>query len=258
MKVIILAGGYGSRLGNITEAIPKPMVKIGNKPILWHIMKGYAHYGYSDFVLSLGYKAEVIKEYFYNYSAYSDDYTINLGSKKLTHHQTHGETDWDVTLIDTGVDTLKGARIKRVEQYLDDVNMVTYGDGVSNIDINALIKYHESHGKMVTISGVHPPARFGELIEENGKLVSFEEKPQTSVGLINGGFMVFNKELLSCLSSDEKCDLEYGTFEKLAEQGQIMVYKHDGNWECVDTERDLVHLNKLWDEGNAFWKVWEN
>lgn len=256
MKVIILAGGYGTRLGNITEAIPKPMVKIGNKPILWHIMKTYANYGYSDFVISLGYKAEVIKEYFYNYNAYSNDYTINLGSKEIEKHHDHEESDWNVTLIDTGVDTLKGARVKRVEDYLDDINMLTYGDGVADINIKELVKFHKSHNKIVTISGVHPPARFGEIIEENGKLISFEEKPQTSIGLINGGFMVFDKKLLDYLTPDEKCDLEYGAFDILAEQGEIMVYKHTGKWECVDTERDLQHLNKLWNFNTAFWKNW--
>ena len=256
MKTIILAGGYGTRLGNITEAVPKPMIKIGNKPIIWHIMKIYATYGYNDFILSLGYKAEIIKEYFYNYNAYINDYSINLGTKKITNFYNHLENEWDVTLIDTGVDTLKGARIKRIEKYLDDVNMLTYGDGVADINISELIKYHNSHNKIVTITGVYPPARFGEIIEKNGKLISFEEKPQTSIGIINGGFMVFNKKLLDYLNTDEDCDLEYGPFDKLATQGEIMVYKHTGNWECVDTERDLSHLNKLWNTDNAFWKIW--
>lgn len=256
MKVLILAGGYGTRLGNITEAIPKPMVKIGNKPILWHIMKIYASYGYKDFVLSLGYKAENIKEYFYNYSAYSNDYTINLGTKEINRHQVHSETDWNVTLVDTGVDTLKGARVKRVEKYLDDINMLTYGDGVADINIKELVKFHKSHNKIITITGVRPPARFGEIIEENGKLISFQEKPQTSIGLINGGFMVFDKKLLDYLSTDEKTDLEFGPFDLLAKEGQIMVYKHTGKWECIDTERDLIHLNKLWNENKAFWKTW--
>jgi len=256
MKVVILAGGYGSRLGNITEAIPKPMVKIGNKPIIWHIMKIYASYGYNDFVLSLGYKAEIIKEYFYNYDAYTNDYTIKLGTKDIERHFEHNEADWNVTLVDTGVDTLKGARVKRVEKYLDDINMLTYGDGVADINIEELIKFHKSHNKIVTISGVFPPARFGEIIEEDGKLISFEEKPQTSSGLINGGFMVFDKKLLDYLSSKENSDLEYGPFDILAKEGQIMVYKHIGKWECVDTERDLNHLNKLWKENKAFWKTW--
>ncbi|MBT3935651.1 MAG: glucose-1-phosphate cytidylyltransferase [Bacteroidetes bacterium] len=256
MKTIILAGGYGTRLGNITEAIPKPMIKIGDKPIIWHIMKIYASSGYKDFVLSLGYKAEIIKEYFYNYNVCANDYAINLGSNSIKIIQNPNETDWNVTLVDTGIDTLKGARLKRVESFLDDVNMLTYGDGVADINIGELVKFHKSHKRILTISGVHPPARFGEIIEENNQLISFEEKPQTSVGLINGGFMVFNKELLDYLSIDEKCDLEYGPFDKLAIKGEIMVYKHLGSWECVDTDRDLAHLNKLWKENNAFWKVW--
>jgi len=257
MKVIILTGGYGTRLGNITEAIPKPMVKIGNKPILWHIMKIYANYGYKDFIISLGYKAEIIKEYFYNYKIYSENYTINLGSGKIKEHNQHNELDWNVSLINTGLDTLKGARVKRVEEYLDDdINMLTYGDGVADIDIEELVEFHKSHKKIVTISGVHSPSRFGEIIEKNGVMKSFQEKPQTSAGLINGGFMVFDKELLDYLSIDENCDLEYGPFDILAQEEQIMVYKHKGQWECVDTERDLKHLNKLWNEKKAFWKVW--
>ena len=256
MKVVILAGGYGTRLGNITEAIPKPMVKIGNKPILWHIMKIYANYGYNDFILSLGYKAEVVKEYFYNYNAYSNDYTINLGSREIKKLHNHDEADWNVTLIDTGIDTLKGARIKRVEKYLDDVNMLTYGDGVIDIDINELVKFHKYHNKIVTITGVHPPARFGEIVEKDGNLLSFEEKPQTSAGLINGGYMVFDKRLLNYLTEDEKCDLEQGPLEDIAKRGEVMVYKHTGKWECVDHERDLKHLNDLWNKNIAFWKVW--
>ena len=257
MKVIILAGGYGTRLGNITEAIPKPMVKIGNKPILWHIMKIYANYGYKDFIISLGYKAEIIKEYFYNYKAYSEDYTINLGSGKMKEHNEHNELDWNVTLVDTGLDTFKGARVKRIEKYLDgDINMLTYGDGVADIKINELLKFHKSHYKIITISGVNPPARFGEIVEQDGHLTSFEEKPQTSVGLINGGYMVFDKRLLNYLTVDKKCDLEHGPLEDLAKKGEVMVYKHKGKWECIDTERDLKHLNKLWNENNAFWKKW--
>jgi len=256
LKTIILAGGYGTRLGNITETIPKPMVKVGSKPIIWHIMKIYASYGYNDFIISLGYKAEIIKEYFYNYNIYNNDYCINLGTKKITQLNDHDEVDWNVTLIDTGVDTLKGARIKRLEKYLDDVNMVTYGDGISDINIKELVDFHKSHNKIITISGVHPPARFGEITEDNGKLMYFKEKPKSSSGLINGGFMVFNKELLQYLTTDENCDFEKGPLESLANEGEVMVYKHDGRWECVDHGRDLVHLNKLWNDNKAFWKVW--
>ena len=256
MKVLILAGGYGTRLGNITEAIPKPMVKIGPHPILWHIMKIYAAFGHKDFILSLGYKAEVVKQYFYDYNALANDFTINLGSKRMDIHGRHDEGDWNVTLVDTGVNTLKGARVKRVERFLDDVNMMTYGDGVADIDLDALLAFHTAHGKMITITGVHPPARFGEVLEEGGRVLSFQEKPQTSSGLINGGFMVFNRKLLELLSVDEKCDLEFGCFESLARAGEIMVHKHDGRWECVDTERDLAHLNVLWNQDKAFWKSW--
>lgn len=256
MKVIILAGGYGTRLGNITEAIPKPMVKIGDKPILWHIMKTYAHFGYKDFILSLGYKAEVIKNYFYNYEAYTNDFKINLGSNNIEKINNHAEVDWDVTLVDTGIDTLKGARVKRIENYLDEINMLTYGDGVADININELVAFHKKHKKMLTISGVYPPARFGELKEENGKLLSFEEKPQASEGLINGGYMVFNIELLNHLTTDEDCDFEIGLLDKLVLEEEVMVYKHTGKWECIDNERDLTHLKRMWKQKKAFWKVW--
>lgn len=257
MKVIILAGGYGTRLGDIEGAIPKPMVRIGNRPMIWHIMKIYAAYGYEDFIISLGYKAEVIKEYFYNYNIYNNDYSINLGTQMITQLNDHNEDGWNVTLVDTGIDTLKGARIKRLEKYLDDVNMVTYGDGVSDINIEELVKFHKYHNKIITISGVHPPARFGEIVEDRGRLKYYKEKPQSSGGLINGGFMVFNKDLLQYLSSDEGCDFENGPLENLAADGNVMVYKHNGNWECVDHGRDLVHLNKLWNDNKAFWKVWK-
>ena len=256
MKTIILAGGFGTRLGSITESIPKPMVKIGDQPILWHIMKMYAHYGHKEFILSLGYKAEVIKEYFYNYYAYHNDYSIDLATNKI-QYEKNSKLDWKVTLVDTGLNTLKGARVKRLEKYLDDVNMLTYGDGVVDLDINKLIEFHKSHGKLITITGVRPPSRFGEITVKNNRLISFREKPQTSAGLINGGFMVFNKELLNYLSPDENCDLEYGAFNELAEKKEMMVFVNDNQWECVDTERDLKHLNKLWDSKKAFWKVWD-
>ena len=256
MKVIILAGGLGTRLGGITEVIPKPMVRIGDRPILWHIMKRYAVYGFKDFVLSLGYRSEVIKDYFLRYEAYSGDVQVSLGTGAVNPLSTNNEADWNVTLAYTGLKALKGARVKRIEKYLDDVNMLTYGDGVADIDLGALLEFHKSQGRMVTITGVYPPARFGEILEQNGRLISFEEKPQASVGLINGGFMVFNRELLSYLTEDERCDLEIGAFPKLASEGQVAVYRHLGKWECVDNERDLIHLNKLWDDGDAFWKKW--
>jgi len=175
MKVVILAGGYGSRLGSLSESIPKPMIEIAGKPIIWHIMKTYAHYGFKDFVIALGYKGNVIKDYFYNIKQRNNDFTVNTVTGDVIFHNTN-EDDWNVTLVDTGLNTLKGGRIKRLEDYLDDVNMLTYGDGVANIDISQLLEYHKNHGKKVTISGVRPPSMFGEIIQEDGKVMSFEER----------------------------------------------------------------------------------
>jgi len=256
MKVIILAGGWGSRLGQQSEEIPKPMVHIGDRPILWHIMKIYSHFGYNDFILSLGVKAHVIKSYFKQFNLHNENFTVDLEKQEIIYHNQNN-IKWKVTLVDTGLNTLKGARIKRVENFLDDdINLLTYGDGVADINLDNLVEFHNSHGKTLTITGVRPPSLFGEIIEDKGKVISFEEKPQTSVGLINGGFMVFNRNLLDHLSEDEDCDFEFGPLEKLAKQGEVMVYKHEGSWECMDTERDVVHLNKLWQNERAFWKVW--
>jgi glucose-1-phosphate cytidylyltransferase len=257
MKLVILAGGYGSRLGNITNSIPKPMVQIGGKPIIWHIMKSYAKYGIKEFVICLGYKGHVIKDYFLHYDTHNIDFTVNLNDNSLEFHNYHEELDWKVTLVDTGLNTLKGGRLKRIEKYLDDeINLLTYGDGVANINIDKLIEFHKETGKTVTVSGVNPPARFGELIAEGNILTSFEEKAQTSQGMINGGYMVFNKELFKYLTPDENCDLEAGVLEELASQSKIAVYKHNGLWACMDHERDLNHLEKLWKNEEAFWKVW--
>ncbi len=256
MKVIILAGGFGSRLGHVTELIPKPMLEIAGRPIIWHIMKIYAHYGYNKFVIALGYKANIIKDYFCKLQNYNSDFTVDTATGKITYQE--GSPDqWEVTLVDTGVDTLKGGRVKRLEKYLDDVNMLTYGDGVANVDIPALVEFHKNHGKLVTITGVKPPSRFGEIIEKEGVVLSFDEKPQTSQGLINGGFMVFNKKMLDYLTADVTCDFELGPLEKLASERQVMTFKHSGFWECVDTVRDINHLNKLWSTGQAKWKIWE-
>jgi len=256
MKVIILAGGYGSRLGSLSELIPKPMIDVGGRPIIWHIMKIYAHYGFNEFVVALGYKGNVIKDYFYKLQNYNSDFTVDTESGEISYHNTIND-HWKVTLVDTGVETLKGGRIKRLEKYLDDVNMVTYGDGVSDVNIGKLVDYHQKHGKLATITGVRPPSMFGEVIEKDGQVISFEEKPQTSKGLINGGFMVFNREILNYLTTDENCDFEFGPLEKLADEGQVMTFKHTGFWECADTVRDVQHLNKLIETGKAKWKVWE-
>jgi len=257
MKLVILAGGFGTRLGQKTNYIPKPMVKIGGKPILWHIMKSYSYFGINDFVICLGYKGNIIKDYFTHYDHKNSDFTIDLKDSSINYHNDHDE-DWKVTLADTGLNTLKGGRLKRIEKYLDDdINLLTYGDGVADININKLINFHKNQNRIVTISGVHPPARFGEIQVNGNEVTSFEEKAQSSQGLINGGFMVFNKELLNYLSNDKDCDLEFGILESLAEQGQISVYKHKGLWACMDNERDVDYLNNLWNNDKAFWKVWE-
>ncbi len=258
MKTLILAGGYGSRLGNIAENTPKPMVTIGGRPILWHIMKIYSFFGFNDFVILLGYQGVKIKEYFFNYHMMNNDFTINLADNRISYPDENNVEKWKVTLVDTGIDTLKGGRIKRAEKYLgDDVNMLTYGDGVADINIDKLLEFHRRHGKMLTLTGVRPPSRFGELVIKDHQVLSFEEKPQISSGMINGGFMVFNKKLLSHLTTDKDCDFEFGVLEDLAKQGEVMVYEHHGFWECVDTERDLKHLNKLWDQNKAKWKLWQ-
>lgn len=256
MKVIILAGGYGTRLGHITELIPKPMIEIGGRPILWHIMKIYAYYGYNEFVIPLGYKGNIIKDYFINLQGYNSDFTVDTATGRIVYHNSSPDK-WKVTLVDTGIDTLKGGRIKRLEPYLDDINMLTYGDGVADINLNSLLNFHKNHGKLVTITGVKPPSLFGEVIEKDGLVTSFEEKPQTSKGLINGGFMIINKKIMDYLTPDVDCDFEFGPLEKLAEEKEVMTYKHLGFWECADTVRDINHLNKLWNEGNAQWKIWD-
>ncbi|MHA1268772.1 MAG: glucose-1-phosphate cytidylyltransferase [Candidatus Helarchaeota archaeon] len=257
MKVIIFAGGWGSRLGQRTQLIPKPMIRIGDKPILWHIMKIYSYYGYNDFIILLGVKGEIIKNFFYNYDILNNDFTINMGNNDIEFHKITERPNWRVTLVNTGLNTLKGGRLKRAEKYIkSEINMLTYGDGLANININELIEFHKSHGKILTITGVHPPSRFGELVEQGNKLISFEEKPQTSKGLINGGFMVFNRKLLNYLTEDDDCDFEHTTLGELLKDDEVMVYKHKGLWDCMDNERDYTYLNKLWNENKPFWRVW--
>ncbi len=258
MKVVILCGGLGTRLREETEFRPKPMVYIGNRPILWHIMKIYSHYGYNDFVLCLGYKGEMIKEYFYNYEILNSDFTIEYGdSKRVVIHNQVTEKGWKITLADTGDKSLKGARLKLIERYLpDDTFMVTYGDGVADIDIDALVAFHKSHGKMATVTGVKPISRFGEL-KVKGKVVTrFMEKPEISRARISGGFFVFNRKIFDYLRLDDPQDLEVGTLDKIAMENQLMVYDHSGFWACMDTLRDVEFLNNLWNSGQAKWKIW--
>ena len=253
MKVIILAGGFGTRLSEYTESIPKPMVNVGGKPILWHIMKTYANYGHKDFLIALGYKAEVIKEYFLNYRALNSDFTVNLNSNKIISHQ-QDSVDWKVTLVDTGLNTMTGGRVKRMRDFIgDEPFLVTYGDGVANIDIKALINYHQSHGKMVTVTAVHPGARFGELDINNNIVTSFKEKPQTTQGWINGGYFVIEPKFFEFIEGDDTI-LEKQPLEKVAQMGELMAYLHHDFWHCIDTKRDRDSLEEMFQSGNIPWK----
>jgi glucose-1-phosphate cytidylyltransferase len=259
MKIVILCGGMGTRLKEETEYRPKPMVEIGGNPILWHIMKIYAYYGFKDFVLSLGYKGGMIKEFFYNYEVLNNDFTIELGNGgNIEVHNNNTETGWRVTLADTGDKTLKGGRLKRVQKYIcGDEFMMTYGDGIANVDIASLLEFHRSHGKLATVTGINPASRFGELKIKGNQVESFSEKPKNGDGLINGGVFVFNRGIFDYLSDDDNCDFEVGPLEKIASEEELVVYKHRGFWACMDTIRDTEYLNKLWKEGQAAWKVWK-
>tara|TARA_B100000925_G_C21973426_1_gene458947 strand:+ start:457 stop:1218 length:762 start_codon:yes stop_codon:yes gene_type:complete len=245
MKVIILAGGFGTRLSEYTDTIPKPMAKIGDKPILWHIMKIFEHHALNDFVLALGYKNEIIKEYFSKYSLLNSDFSIDLKSGNMEMHQVQSE-DWNVTLVDTGLDTMTGGRIKRLKDFVGNQTfMVTYGDGVGNIDIKNLIKFHKSHKKLATVTAVRPQARFGELEIVDDCVKSFKEKPQLDQGWINGGFFVLEPEVFD-LISDDSVMFERQPLEELSSEENLMAYKHHGFWKCMDTKRDLEILNDLW------------
>jgi len=254
VKVIILAGGFGTRLSEYTESIPKPMVTIGGRPILWHIMRSYAHYGHKDFYVALGYKAEIIKEYFLNYNALNSDFTVDTLSRKVKILES-SNNDWRVTLTDTGLNSMTGGRVKRMQSLVgNETFMLTYGDGVSNIDIDALLKFHKSHGKMVTISAVRPNARFGEIQMEGNKVISFQEKPQTSKSWINGGYFIIEPEFFELIGNDATI-LEREPLEKAASIGELMAYHHEGYWQCMDTKRDRDNLEELWTSEKAPWKV---
>ena len=254
MKVIILAGGFGTRLSEYTELLPKPMVTIGGKPILWHIMKAYASFGHKDSYVALGYKAQLIKEYFLNYQSLNADFTVNLSNGSVETF-SDSSIDWRVTLVDTGLNSMTGGRVKRLQSFIgNETVMLTYGDGLANIDIDALLKFHKSHGKMVTVSAVHPSARFGELGLEGKKVVRFEEKPQTKHGWINGGYFVIEPEFFDLIEGDDTI-LERAPLEKVSEMGELMSYQHDGYWQCMDTKRDKDHLEELWASGSAPWLI---
>ena len=257
MKIVILCGGKGTRLKEETELRPKPMIEIGGMPILWHIMKTYAHYGFNEFILCLGYKAEVIKEYFYNYEILSNDFTIELGTKNIEVHSNHSERGWKITLVDTGLNAMTGARVKRIEKFIGgDTFMLTYGDGVTDLNIRELLNFHKSHGKTGTITGVTPPSRYGELSIHKDQVISFREKPRTQNSSINGGYFVFKKEFFRYLKDNEDCILEREPLERLALDGELKVFRHKGFWQCMDTNRDYKYLIELWGKENPPWKVW--
>lgn len=254
MKVILLAGGFGTRLSEYTDIIPKPMVTVGDRPILWHIMRTYAHFGHKDFYLALGYKAELIKEYFLHYRSLNADFTVDLASGAFSSHQTD-EVDWRVTLVHTGLESMTGGRVKRLQSFIgDEPFMLTYGDGVADIDMNALLKFHRNHGKMVTVTAVHPGARFGELIIESDQVHSFQEKPQMGQGWINGGYFVIQPEFFDLIEGDATI-LERKPLERVARMGELMAYRHEGFWQCMDTKRDRDYLEELWQSGKAVWQV---
>lgn len=256
MKVLILCGGFGTRLAEETDKIPKPMVEIGEMPILWHIMKMYSHYEFNEFFLTLGYKGEMIKRFFLNYHLLSDDLVINTKSGSITKHSRFSE-DWDVHLINTGVDTMTGGRIKRLERFLKEKTfMMTYGDGVADVNLKALLNFHRKHGKLATLLSVRPPARFGGLKYKGDQITAFMEKPQIEEGRINGGFFVLEPKVLDYIEGD-KTIWEREPLEKLAKEGELMAYHHNGFWQCVDTVRDLRYLRQLEME-EAPWKVWED
>jgi glucose-1-phosphate cytidylyltransferase len=254
MKVILLAGGFGTRLVEFTDVIPKPMVPIGGKPMLWHIMKTYAHYGHKDFYVALGYKAEVIKEYFLNYRALNADFTVDLTTGDIVPHQLDS-IDWRVTLVHTGDKTMTGGRVKRMREYIgNEPFLLTYGDGVADIDLQALLSFHKKHGKLITMTAVRPAARFGELEIDGDSVTSFKEKPQLHEGWINGGYFVVQPEFFDFIESDATL-LEREPLEQATLAGELMAYRHEGFWHCMDTKRDHELLEQLWTQGKAHWVV---
>ena len=253
MKVLILAGGLGTRLSEYTESIPKPMVMVGGKPILWHIMKTYAKFDFKNFYIALGYKSKVIKEYFLNYRTLNSDFTVDLFNGSIETHQ-QDTVDWKVNLVDTGLNSMTGGRVKRMKEFIGkEAFLITYGDGVSDINIDALVEFHKSHGKMVTVTAVHPGARFGALGLNDNIVTSFKEKPQVNQGWINGGYFVIEPEFFDLIDGDSTI-MEKSPLEKVVQMGELMAYKHNGYWQCMDTKRDRDNLEELWVNGKAPWK----
>ena len=259
MQVVILCGGQGTRIRDVADDIPKPMIPVGGRPILWHIMKGYARHGLTDFVVCLGYKSWVIKRYFLDYHLAAADFTLNLGDPDSLRLQgPPAEEHWQVTLAETGIDAMTGCRVKRVEKHLSgDTFLLTYGDGVSDVDVGKLLAFHRSHGKLGTVTAVRPPSRFGEIDLEGPRVTDFSEKPVTARGWINGGFFVFSRRFLERLQDDPVLVLEQAPLRQLAADGELMAYRHDGFWQPMDSSRDYKYLNDLWDRGAAPWKTWQ-
>ncbi len=256
MKVIILAGGFGTRLAEATEKVPKPMVEIGAKPIIWHIMMHYSHYGFDHFVIALGYKGEMIKKYVVDYCSLISNLTVKVQRAEVHVHDGH-KPDWTVELIDTGLATLTGGRIKRLAPYLGSERfMLTWGDGVSDVNLRDLLAFHRSHGKLATLTAVRPPARFGHIEISGDQIVEFSEKPQAREGWINGAFFVLEPGVFDYIAGDET-QWEKEPLEQLAKDGQLMAYKHTSFWHCMDTLRDKRTLDRLWESGKAPWKIWE-
>lgn len=259
MKVIILCGGMGTRLREETEYKPKPMVEVGGRPILWHIMKLYSYYGFKEFVLALGYKGDIIRDYFLNYHYYNNDFTVHLGNgKEIEVYGNHRESDWKVTLVETGLHSMTGHRVKQCGKYItEEACLLTYGDAVSNVNISELVAFHQSHGRVGTVTGVFPPSRFGDLKVDGDRVAAFKEKARviSDNKIINGGFFVFNREFFETIPPDPNCDLEKIPLENLTLQDQLRVFRHEGFWQCMDTYRDNLLLNQLWKE-KPEWKVW--
>jgi glucose-1-phosphate cytidylyltransferase len=257
MRTVILAGGLGTRLSEETSVRPKPMVEVGGYPLLWHLMNIYAHYEIKRFVLALGYKGDVIKDYFLRYHATNSDITVNLCNGAVEYHKTH-RRDWEVRMIDTGDGTLTGGRLHRLEPHLRDNGtfMLTYGDGVADVNIAELYEFHKQHGRIATLTAVRPPARFGTMQFDGNRVIDFKEKPQTQEGWINGGFFVFEPAVFDYLHGDDSV-LEGDPLEHLAEDGELMAYQHYGVWQCMDTLRDRNRLQSLWESGEAPWRVWK-
>ena len=258
MKVVILAGGFGTRITEESHLKPKPMIGIGERPILWHIMKEYSHYGFNEFIICLGYKGYVIKEFFSDYFLHTSDVTFDLAKNEMTVHDNFSEP-WKVTLVDTGLNTMTGGRIKRIQKYIgNEPFMLTYGDGVSSVNINKLLEFHKKQGKIATLTAINAGQRFGVLdINDNNEIKSFREKNDADGSMINGGYMVLEPEVFRYIE-DDKTVFEKEPLEKLAKNGQLSAYKHDGFWKCMDTLRDKNQLEEMWEKGEAPWKVWED